>query len=506
MIVLRAALVCVACLLVSQCAGTDSRVAQHARIHPETHHHHSPSPSLTHIIHSLTHTVHTHHQLHASEVVARNHELSGDRLIAEADLARRTGTLRYLGQLKRARERARARAAASAAAAAAAAEAGSGDGGGAAGAAGAAAATTAATPTNDDEDGACSCPVCMVEIGAACAVLPCGHQLCCGCMEALAARVAPGTPWPQRRVGCPTCRARHHVGDVAYVDGGDGTGGTGGGGAGGTMAPNVVSTTSETVIDAVAAAGGAGASAGARAAAARPLTPPQGGWWAGEAGVRVEGSYGAKVEAVARRVKHVLEADARARVLVFTQWADLLDVVAHALRRNGVAHAAARGRQGFARAVDEFKAGAAAADAAAAAAEAEAGAAAAAVAGGSGAAAAAKPEDQAAAADDAGGGATAAAGPAARLAAAQHLPDAAAARAAPRVLLLLTSQGGLGLNLTEAQHVVLVEPLLDPALEVQAVGRVHRLGQARACHVHRFVVRCHSLLLLRRGPVIQMST
>mgnify|MGYP001806823064 CR=1 FL=1 len=62
---------------------------------------------------------------------------------------------------------------------------------------------------------------------------------------------------------------------------------------------------------------------------------------------------------------------------------------------------------------------------------------------------------------------------------------AAAAAAGPRVLLLLVSQGGLGLNLTEAQHVVLLEPLLDPALDVQAVGRVSRFGQTRETHVHR---------------------
>lgn len=37
----------------------------------------------------------------------------------------------------------------------------------------------------------------------------------------------------------------------------------------------------------------------------------------------------------------------------------------------------------------------------------------------------------------------------------------------------------------EAQHVVLAEPLLDPAVEAQAVGRVDRIGQTRATHVHR---------------------
>ncbi len=32
---------------------------------------------------------------------------------------------------------------------------------------------------------------------------------------------------------------------------------------------------------------------------------------------------------------------------------------------------------------------------------------------------------------------------------------------------------------------VLVEPSTDPAMELQAVGRVHRIGQARETHVHR---------------------
>ena len=34
---------------------------------------------------------------------------------------------------------------------------------------------------------------------------------------------------------------------------------------------------------------------------------------------------------------------------------------------------------------------------------------------------------------------------------------------------------------------LLVDPLLDPALEAQALGRLHRIGQTKETHVHRCV-------------------
>lgn len=58
-----------------------------------------------------------------------------------------------------------------------------------------------------------------------------------------------------------------------------------------------------------------------------------------------------------------------------------------------------------------------------------------------------------------------------------------------QVLLLLIQHGANGLNLLEAQHVVLVEPLLNPAAEAQAISRVHRIGQENRTLVHRFIVR-----------------
>lgn len=44
-------------------------------------------------------------------------------------------------------------------------------------------------------------------------------------------------------------------------------------------------------------------------------------------------------------------------------------------------------------------------------------------------------------------------------------------------------------NKVEANHVFLLEPLLNAAVEAQAVNRVHRGGQTRATTIHRFVVR-----------------
>lgn len=57
-----------------------------------------------------------------------------------------------------------------------------------------------------------------------------------------------------------------------------------------------------------------------------------------------------------------------------------------------------------------------------------------------------------------------------------------------KVILVSIGAGGLGLNLTTASRVYMMEPQFNPAAEAQAVDRVHRLGQTREVFVTRFIM------------------
>ncbi|KAJ1765621.1 TATA-binding protein-associated factor mot1, partial [Coemansia sp. RSA 1843] len=56
-------------------------------------------------------------------------------------------------------------------------------------------------------------------------------------------------------------------------------------------------------------------------------------------------------------------------------------------------------------------------------------------------------------------------------------------------LLLTTHVGGLGLNLTGADTVIFVEHDYNPAMDLQAMVRAHRLGQTRVVNVYRLITR-----------------
>jgi SNF2 family DNA or RNA helicase len=57
------------------------------------------------------------------------------------------------------------------------------------------------------------------------------------------------------------------------------------------------------------------------------------------------------------------------------------------------------------------------------------------------------------------------------------------------VFLISLKAGGFGLNLTEADYCILLDPWWNPAAETQAVDRAHRIGQTRHVMVYRLVAK-----------------
>ena len=58
-----------------------------------------------------------------------------------------------------------------------------------------------------------------------------------------------------------------------------------------------------------------------------------------------------------------------------------------------------------------------------------------------------------------------------------------------RLFLVSLKAGGLGLNLTAAEYVFLLDPWWNPAVEAQAVDRAHRIGQMRQVFAYRLIAR-----------------
>jgi SNF2 family DNA or RNA helicase len=55
------------------------------------------------------------------------------------------------------------------------------------------------------------------------------------------------------------------------------------------------------------------------------------------------------------------------------------------------------------------------------------------------------------------------------------------------VFLISLKAGGLGLNLTAADYVFLLDPWWNPAVEMQAIDRAHRVGQTRRVFAFRLI-------------------
>lgn len=57
------------------------------------------------------------------------------------------------------------------------------------------------------------------------------------------------------------------------------------------------------------------------------------------------------------------------------------------------------------------------------------------------------------------------------------------------LFLISLKAGGLGLNLTAADYVFLLDPWWNPAVEAQAIDRAHRIGQTRSVFAYRLIAR-----------------
>jgi SNF2 family DNA or RNA helicase len=86
----------------------------------------------------------------------------------------------------------------------------------------------------------------------------------------------------------------------------------------------------------------------------------------------------------------------------------------------------------------------------------------------------------------------------------QHDPQA------PRIFILSLKAGGVGLNLTRANHVFHFDRWWNPAVENQATDRVFRIGQTRNVQVHKFVCngtleeKIHDLIESKRALAEQV--
>jgi SNF2 family DNA or RNA helicase len=55
--------------------------------------------------------------------------------------------------------------------------------------------------------------------------------------------------------------------------------------------------------------------------------------------------------------------------------------------------------------------------------------------------------------------------------------------------LISLKAGGVGLNLTAAEYVFLLDPWWNPAVEAQAIDRTHRIGQTNQVFAYRLIAR-----------------
>lgn len=58
-----------------------------------------------------------------------------------------------------------------------------------------------------------------------------------------------------------------------------------------------------------------------------------------------------------------------------------------------------------------------------------------------------------------------------------------------QAFLISLKAGGVGLNLTQADYVFIIDPWWNPAAEAQAIARAHRIGQDKQVIAYRFITQ-----------------
>lgn len=129
--------------------------------------------------------------------------------------------------------------------------------------------------------------------------------------------------------------------------------------------------------------------------------------------IDLNGSFGTKIDTLARHILWIRKHDPGAKAIVFSQFREFLDVLGTAFKQFGVGYS----RMGKLGAVDRFR-------------------------------------------NDAG----------------------------IECFLLDAKTDSSGLNLVNAQYVFLAEPLINTAIELQAIARVHRIGQQRPTTVYMYLI------------------
>ena len=271
-----------------------------------------------------------------------------------------------------------------------------------------AASAAASSPDNGGggETSADLCPVCHDPLSGARSVFPCGHGMCCGCCAKLLSR-----SHGQQGAACPSCRARAQRHDIVTVANTAAGAATTTAASAAPAAPDAAASTAAAQAPppdgACAASSVAAASAALLASLCHPMT--------GEAAVDLLGSWGTKLDAVVRRAKWLLHGPPAAaaaaaapggggdggdsdgggggvgaqpmdcdgdaapapapappaaapapaprpptspavKVLIFSEWADVLAILEKALAANGVATCRPAPGKAGARALARFRA------------------------------------------------------------------------------------------------------------------------------------------------------